>query len=99
MSQNVAHGGLWGDFTIIFWISQYLQRPIYVWCKTSVQILMKCGKEYYLTLVMYLTFGNQHSEPIQYITSSHLQHEFLEFKKKKVQRKPFNSTKRKTIFL
>jgi hypothetical protein len=28
-----------------------------------------------------------------------LQHEFLEFKKKKVQRKPFNSTKRKTIFL
>jgi hypothetical protein len=42
MPQNAAHGGLWGDFTIMFWISQYLQRPIYVWCKTIAWILMTC---------------------------------------------------------
>lgn len=58
MSKNVAHGGLWGDFRIIFWISQYLQRPICVWCKTSARILMICGEEYNLTLIMHLTFGN-----------------------------------------
>jgi hypothetical protein len=53
MSQNEAQGGLWGDFTVIFWISQYLQRPIYVWCKTIVWILMMCEEEYNLTLVLH----------------------------------------------
>jgi hypothetical protein len=75
MLQNATNGGLWGDFTTIFWISQYLQRPIYVWCKTNVRIMMKCGEEYNLTFLMHLAFGNQHFEPIETIISSNLQSE------------------------
>jgi hypothetical protein len=78
MLQNATHGGLWGNFIVIFWISQYLQRPIYVWCKTTAWILMTCKEEYNLTLVMHLIFGNQYFEPIQETTSFHLQNEFLE---------------------
>ncbi len=44
MSQNATNGDLWGDFIVISWISQYLQRPIYLWCKMIDQIMMKCGE-------------------------------------------------------
>ena len=30
MAVSTVHGGLWGDFTTIKWISNYLQRPIYI---------------------------------------------------------------------
>ncbi len=30
MSLTSSYGGLWGDFIAIYWISQYLQQPIYV---------------------------------------------------------------------
>jgi hypothetical protein len=30
MTLGVSMGGLWGDFTMIFWIAEYLQRPIYM---------------------------------------------------------------------
>jgi hypothetical protein len=30
MALNVNMGGLWGDFTTIFWITKYIQRPIYI---------------------------------------------------------------------
>ncbi len=59
---------------------------------------MTCEKEYNLTLLMHLIFGNQYFEPIQKITSFHLQNEFLETKKNRFQRKPFQFNKKKTIF-
>ncbi len=33
MTLSARMGGLWGDFTTIFWITKYLQRPIYIWKK------------------------------------------------------------------
>ncbi len=80
MSQNAIDGCVWGDFIMIFRISQYLQRLIFVWCKTSIRIMMKCGKEYNLTVLMHLAFGNQHFEPIETIISFSLQSENLKMK-------------------
>jgi hypothetical protein len=30
MALNASMGGLWGDFTTMFWIVEYLQKPIYI---------------------------------------------------------------------
>ncbi len=35
MTLNASMGGLWGDFTTIFWITKCLQKPIYIWNKVS----------------------------------------------------------------
>jgi hypothetical protein len=32
-------GGLWGDFTAMFWIAKYLQKLIYIWNKVSKRIM------------------------------------------------------------
>jgi hypothetical protein len=39
MALSVSMGGLWGDFTTIFWIIEYLQGPIYIWNKISKHIM------------------------------------------------------------
>jgi hypothetical protein len=39
MSQSATIGSLWGDFTTIFWIVEYLQWPIYDWNKDSNRIV------------------------------------------------------------
>jgi hypothetical protein len=75
MSQNAIDGYVWGDFIMIFQISQYLQRPIFVWCKTSIWIMMKCGEEYNPIVWMHLVFGNQDFDPIETIISFSLQSE------------------------
>jgi len=36
-------GGLWGDFTAMFWIVEYLQKLIYIWNKISKHIMSQCG--------------------------------------------------------
>ncbi len=43
MSLATNNGGLWGDFTVIYWISQYLQQATYVWNKNNGQIMVKVG--------------------------------------------------------
>jgi hypothetical protein len=37
------NGGLWGDYTLVFWISNYLQHLIHVWNKNNGQIMVKVG--------------------------------------------------------
>jgi hypothetical protein len=39
-------GGLWGDFTIIFWIAKYLQMPIYIWNKISKWFMSQCRMDF-----------------------------------------------------
>jgi len=39
MTLSASMGGLKGDFTVIFWIAKYLQRPIYIWNKISKNIM------------------------------------------------------------
>jgi len=58
MSRNTTDCGLWGDLITIFWISQYLQRSIYVCYKMSARIMMECEEEYNPTFLMHLAFGN-----------------------------------------
>jgi hypothetical protein len=46
MALSASMGGLKGDFTIIFWIAKYLQRPIYIWNKISKNIMSQCGMDF-----------------------------------------------------
>jgi hypothetical protein len=39
MALTTSMEGLWGDFTTIFWIAKYLQKPIYIWNKVSKCIM------------------------------------------------------------
>ena len=64
MAVSVVHGGLWGDFTPIKWISNYLQRPIYIWHNDSARIINIFGSEFDIE-PLYLAFGFNHFEPIE----------------------------------
>jgi hypothetical protein len=39
MTLSANMGGLWGNFTVMFWIIKYLQRSIYIWNKISKHIM------------------------------------------------------------
>ncbi len=43
MALSANMGGLWEDFITIFWIAEYLQRPIYIWNKVLKHIMFRCG--------------------------------------------------------
>jgi hypothetical protein len=65
MFQSATIGGLWGDFTTVFWILKYLQQLIYVWNIDSNIIMCKCGLDYQ-TNTFHIAYSNQHFEPIEY---------------------------------
>ncbi len=46
MTLSVSMGGLWGDFIVILWIAEYLQRPIYNWNKLSKHIMSLCDMDF-----------------------------------------------------
>jgi hypothetical protein len=46
MGLGVNMEGLWRDFITIFWIVEYLQRPIYIWNKLSKHIMSQCGTDF-----------------------------------------------------
>jgi hypothetical protein len=45
MSISVIDGGLWGDFTAIYWISEYFHCSIHVWNKRNGWIMVKIERE------------------------------------------------------
>jgi hypothetical protein len=61
MSLATSNGGLWGDFTTIYLISQYLQQPIYVWNKNNGQIMVKVGDNMN-GITLNIVYGNDHSQ-------------------------------------
>jgi len=63
MTLNASMGGLWGDFTIIFWIAEYLQRTIYIWNKVSKHIMFGCGMDFQ-SIPSHIMYNFQHFEPI-----------------------------------
>jgi hypothetical protein len=63
MGLSVRNGGLWGDFTILLWVSQSMECPIFVWNKHNGRIMLKCGK-YFPSATIQLVFGDAHYEPI-----------------------------------
>jgi hypothetical protein len=63
MSLLALNGGLWGDFTTIYWISKYLQLPIHIWNKSNYQIMMKVGNEN-ASHVLNILYENNHFEHI-----------------------------------
>jgi hypothetical protein len=46
MALSASMGGLWGDFTTIFWIVEYLQMSIYNWNNVSKHIMSQCGMDF-----------------------------------------------------
>ena len=64
MAISAAHGGLWGDFTAIKWIFDYLQRPIFVWHKDNARIISIFGLKFQLE-PLHLAIGSNHFEPIE----------------------------------
>jgi hypothetical protein len=68
MTLSASMGGLWGDFTTIFWITEYLQRLIYIWNKISKHIMSRCGMDFQ-SIPLHITYNSQHFELIQYVNS------------------------------
>jgi hypothetical protein len=66
MALSVSMGGLWINFNIIFWIIEYLQRPIYIWNKASKCIMSRCGMEFQ-SIPLHIMYSFQYFEPIQYV--------------------------------
>ncbi len=66
MTLSASMGGLWGDFTAILWIVEYLQRLIYIWNKVSKCIMSRCGMNFQ-SIPLHITYSFQHFEPIQYV--------------------------------
>jgi hypothetical protein len=66
MTLNVTVGGLWIDFIAIFWITKYLQRPIYIWNKISKCIMFRCGV-YFQFIPSHKTHNLHHFGPIEYV--------------------------------
>ncbi len=64
MSLAASNGGLWGDFTAIYWISQYLQQSIYVWNKNNGQIMVKVGDNMN-GITLNIVYGNDHFERVK----------------------------------
>ncbi len=58
-------GGFWGDFTIIFWVVEYIQRPIYIWNKISKHIMSQCG--IYFQSTLHIAYNSQHFGQIEYV--------------------------------
>jgi len=52
-------GGLWGDFTTIYWIFEYLDHSIHVWNLKNGQIMVKVEQENEST-PLNIIYGNNH---------------------------------------
>ncbi len=61
MSISTLDGGLWGDFTTIYWIFEYLDHSIHVWNFKNGQIMVKVEQENEST-PLNLIYGNNHFE-------------------------------------
>jgi hypothetical protein len=46
MAFSASMGGLWRDFTTIFWMAEYLKSPIYNSNKVSKHIMFQCGMDF-----------------------------------------------------
>jgi hypothetical protein len=69
MSLLALNGGLWGNFTVIYWILEYLQRLIHIWNKNSCWIMVKLGTEN-ASHVLNILYANHHFEHA--ITCDHM---------------------------
>jgi hypothetical protein len=66
IASSVSMGGLWGDFITIFWIVEYLQRPIFIWNKVSKHIMSQSGMDFQ-SIPLHIAYSSQHFEQIQYV--------------------------------
>jgi hypothetical protein len=67
MALSANMGGLWGDFTIIFWITKYLQRLIYIWNKISKCIMSQCDMDFQSIPLHIMYILNQFNMFIVYV--------------------------------
>ena len=64
MSISATVGGLWGDFTEIKWILDYLQKKISIWNIQNGRIFSTFGREFN-NETLHIAFGYNHFEPIE----------------------------------
>jgi len=58
MPLSVIVKGSWRDFTIIIWIIEYLQTPIYIWNKISKHTMSQYEMDFQYTLIhLFLIFN------------------------------------------
>ncbi len=46
MKCRTSNGGLWVDFTIFFWLSEFIKRPIKTWSTRTCRPYMNVGNEF-----------------------------------------------------
>jgi len=66
MALGASMGSLWGDFIVIFWIVEYLQKSIYMRNKISKRNMSWCGMNFQF-ISLHITYNFQDFEPIQYV--------------------------------
>jgi len=46
MECEASNGGLWATFTIFFWLSEFIKRPIEAWSTRTCKPYMNMGDEF-----------------------------------------------------
>jgi hypothetical protein len=72
MTSCARMGDLWGNFPIIVWIVEHLQRSIYIWNKISKHIVFRCGMDHFRSIPLHIAYNFQHFEPIEYVNLVYL---------------------------
>jgi hypothetical protein len=59
MSLLALNGGLWGDFSDVYWISHYLKHAIHVWNKSNDCLMVKIRDKTNGNM-LHIVYGNNH---------------------------------------
>jgi hypothetical protein len=70
MECGVTTGGLWADFTIFFWLTQFIKHPLEAWSTRTCKPYMNVGIEFNASEKLILTYHegmNGHFELMTYL--------------------------------
>ncbi len=67
MECGVTNGGLWVDFTIFFWLAEFIKHPLEMWYSKTCKPYMNMGIKFNASEKLILTYHesmNGHFEPM-----------------------------------
>ncbi len=70
MECGVTNGGLWADFTIFFWLTQFIKHPLEAWSTRTCKPYMNVGIEFNASeklILMYHEGMNGHFKLVTYL--------------------------------
>jgi len=56
MECRASNGGLWADFTIFFWLSEFIKHPIEAWSTRTCRPYMNVGDEFNMNEKLILAY-------------------------------------------